>query len=49
MTPCGARQETPPPSWKMRRKPRCDRLAGHDGLHQEHDPRTFNLRAEWTP
>ena len=46
---CGARCYTWPKGWKLHRKPRCNRNAGHDGEHTERNLHTFAVLARWEP
>jgi len=49
LVPCGAEPALrPTKGWKLQRRPRCTRNAGHDGPHQERDPATFAIHWEWS-
>lgn len=44
---CGDEMAVAPKGWKLRRRPRCNRPAGHTGPHQEIRARDFWLKAQW--
>jgi hypothetical protein len=37
-----------PTGWTMSRRPKCNRVSGHDGPHQERRARDFAVKAEWS-